>query len=288
MRRISALVAAAAVAMLAVPSTTLPAAAAGSSGCGSTPPYAVGASTEATLSSGGRTRRYRIHLPTSYTKDQPSSVVLSFHGHGSSRQEQESLTGLSKLRTIAVYPQGITGTDGASAWQGAPYSSTADDVLFTNDLLTTLERQLCVDTKRLYASGKSNGGGFTALLACRMTSRIAAFAPVAGAYYPQAGPCNPSRPAPVKAFHGTGDTVIPYDGDPTRGLPAIPDWFAAWAQRDGCGASTSQTVGRTVYRQWSGCPLEQVRVNGLGHDWPSADPNATSLIWDYFNAHPLP
>jgi polyhydroxybutyrate depolymerase len=31
-------------------------------------------------------------------------------------------------------------------------------VLFTSDLLNTLQRELCVDARRIYAAGKSNGG----------------------------------------------------------------------------------------------------------------------------------
>ncbi|WP_370942312.1 PHB depolymerase family esterase [Amycolatopsis sp. cg5] len=263
-------------------------AAAASSGCGKTAPYKVGASTNVTLSSGGRNRKFRVHLPTAYSKDQPLSLALSFHGHGSTMEFQEQLTGFSKLKTIAVYPQGETGTDGRSAWQGAPYSAKADDVQFTKDLLTTLEKALCVDTHRIYASGKSNGGGFTGLLACRLADRIAAFAPVAGAFYSEAGACNPTRHVPIKDFHGTADTVIPYTGNPDKGLPSIPSWLAAWAVRDGCDGSTSRVEGRVTYRQWQGCSLEHVKIDGLGHDWPAADPDASALIWQFFTAHPLP
>jgi len=34
--------------------------------------------------------------------------------------------------------------------------------------LTTLQRQMCVDPQRIYATGYSNGGGMANLLACKL------------------------------------------------------------------------------------------------------------------------
>ncbi|MFJ7217442.1 alpha/beta hydrolase family esterase [Amycolatopsis sp. NPDC098790] len=132
----------------------------------------------------------------------------------------------------------------------------------------------------------SNGGGFTGLLACRLPGRIAAFAPVAGAFYPQSGPCTPPSHAALLDIHGSADTVIPYTGTPAKGLPALPDWLAAWAKRDQCGSSTSSTSGKVTHIKWQGCVLEHFKVDGLGHAWPSSGPDATSEIRRFFSAHP--
>ena len=91
---------------------------------------------------------------------------------------------MDALPALVAYPQGTVGTDDRPSWQGAPYSSGADDVRFTSDLLDRLEADLCVDPGRVYASGKSNGAGFAGLLACRLADRLAAVAPVAGAGRP--------------------------------------------------------------------------------------------------------
>ncbi|MFG1815174.1 alpha/beta hydrolase family esterase [Kribbella sp. NPDC049174] len=125
--------------------------------------------------SGGITRTYRLHVPEKYT---------------------------------------AVGDENKQAWQGAPYSAAGvDDVKFTADLLDKLEGELCVDTDAVYAAGKSNGAGFTAILACELADRIAAIAPVAGAFYQPGKRCAPSRPVPVLDIHGTGDTTIPSGGD---------------------------------------------------------------------------
>lgn len=272
-------------------------------GCGRPAPVPPGVTTTRHVVSGGLDREYTVHLPAHYDPHRAYPLVLSFHGHKRTARYQEELSGFSALDAIAVYPQGLPGTDGETAWTGAPYSAAADDVLFTSDLLTSLQRTFCVDNARVFAAGKSNGGGFTGVLACRLAGRVAAFAPVAGAFYPQGGPCHPSRPAPILDFHGTADTTIPYDGNPAKGLPPIPAWLAAWSTRDGCRADpVSWTpVPGVVARKWLGCDhpgaLVHYRVEGAGHVWPSTEPNndsatptvidATPVIWCFFRAHPL-
>ncbi|GAA4619404.1 PHB depolymerase family esterase [Saccharopolyspora hordei] len=272
-------------------------------GCGKPSPVEPGTSQTRTLESGGLTRSYRVHVPEHYLPVVPTRVVLSFHGHRRTAEYQEELSGFSGGDAIAVYPQGVVGTDGETAWQGAPYSADVDDVLFTSDLLDELQREFCVDPRRIYAAGKSNGGGFTGVLACRMSGRIAAFAPVSGAFYPQGGECAPDRPAPVLDFHGTADGTIPYDGDPAKGLPPVPDWMAGWAERNGCADEpVVRDHGDGVQvSTWHGCDrgstVVHYRVEGLGHDWPSTHPNpdsdvpavldATPIIEDFFARHPL-
>ncbi|MEV6785044.1 ferulic acid esterase [Streptomyces sp. NPDC051098] len=272
-------------------------------GCRRTPVVPPGVTTAQEMESGGVTRTYTVHLPKRYDPRRSHPVVLSFHGHKRTSQWQEELSGFSALDTIAVYPQGLIGTDGESAWQGAPYSAPVDDVRFTSDLLDRLQRQFCVDNQRIYAAGKSNGGGFVGVLACRMPGRIAAFAPVAGAYYPQSGPCEPSRPASVIVFHGTADATIPYEGNPAKGLPALPDWFADRAGVNGCRpeAKSSRPHPQVEVQRWTGCDtssrLVHYRVEGAGHVWPSTGPNndsatptvidATPVIWKFFRGSSL-
>ncbi|WP_245633858.1 alpha/beta hydrolase family esterase [Amycolatopsis jejuensis] len=252
------------------------------------------------MTSGGIEREYRVHVPAHYDPGRQYPVVLSYHGHGRTAEYQEELSGFSASSgIIAVYPQGVTGTDGKSAWTGAPYSAPVDDVAFTGDLISSLEQRMCVDPARIYAAGKSNGGGFVGVLACRMADRIAAFAPVSGAFYPQGGECPPARRVALIDFHGTADTTIPYAGNPAKGLPSIPDWLSGWAVRDRCfpyPVSVS-VVPDVVTQWWPGCPLVHFRVEGAGHVWPSTQPNndsatpaaidATPVILKFFLAHRL-
>ena len=271
-------------------------------GCGHRPPAPTGTPTTRTIVSGGISRTYLLHLPDGYRANRSTPVVLSFHGRTRTSEYQEELTRMDELDAIVAYPQGTIGTDGEPSFQGAPYSSGVDDVLFTSDLLNDLQRRLCVDPARIYVSGKSNGGGFAGLLSCRLAGRIAASAQVSGAFYPQGGACDPSRPTPVIEFHGSADATIPYDGNPAKGLPPIQSWLADWARRDRCtaGPVTSTPVPGVTRFVWRVCAaaVEHYKVDGLGHTWPSTTPNpdsatpsvvdATPIIWRFFRDHPLP
>ena len=230
----------------------------------------------------------------------------AFHGRGESARKIETYSQIDRLPVIGVFPQGEPSNDDERkrSWEGAPYASGTDDVRFVRDLLDHLQRTHSIDPRRVYATGKSNGAGFAALLACRMADRIAAIAPVAGAYYPIVPDCHPARPVAVLEFHGTGDPVIAYDGDEKKGVPPIPTWLDEWARRDGC------TRGPIVFFQsddiaaerWSDCAphatIEHYRIMGGGHTWPGATAesgpgkttrtvDATEILWRFFTEHPL-
>src|SRR5699024_12747456 len=56
------------------------------------------------------------------------------------------------------------------------------------------------------------------VLACHLGERFSAFAPVAGAYYPQStAGCDYSTPTPMLAIHGTADATMHYDGGHRQG-----------------------------------------------------------------------
>lgn len=260
------------------------------------------------IESGGLARSYILRLPDGYERRDSWPLVIAYHGRGSTGTEVEGYSKLSRLPAVVAYPNGAIGTgDGyRQAWQGAPYEPPGvDDVAFTEDLLDELQSTLCVDPGRTYATGKSNGAGLVGQLACRLPDRFAAVAPVAGAFYPGSlAGCAQARPVPVLELHGTGDTTIPYDGDPARDLPAVRDWVGAWVERDGCRPDPSvSTIGSDVTRyHWSGCAddtaVQHVAVTGGGHVWPGADVysgggyvtstiEAHRVIWRFFRRHRL-
>ncbi|GAQ05603.1 feruloyl esterase B [Aspergillus lentulus] len=289
-----------------------------SAGCGKPLPEHQGTGgsypTDFTASD-GTLRSYIIHIPSNYDENRAIPLIFSFHGRSKTAESQEQLSQFSNEAwnpdAIAVYPQGLD-----NQWQGDPASSGVDDVAFTMEMLDHFEERYCIDSSRVYATGKSNGGGFTNLLACDPTAseRIAAFAPVSGAYYQDVPEdacnaetvpikCNTGRcPIPIIEFHGTADTTIPYNGGGRRGecLPSVPHFVREWAKRDGLGLhnqTTSVYDGNVLeYQYGRGEALGTVthyRIEGLGHDWPSVNPNsdnpdgtfldATPIIMDFFS-----
>jgi poly(3-hydroxybutyrate) depolymerase len=82
--------------------------------------------------SGGRSAR--LHITRTYDDSVPHPVIFAFHGANADAGNMEAISGLSSdtlkvagVDPILVYGQGTVGTNGKS-WQGAPYSSSADDV----------------------------------------------------------------------------------------------------------------------------------------------------------------
>ncbi|KAL1660169.1 Alpha/Beta hydrolase protein [Schizophyllum commune] len=242
---------------------------------------------------GGEKRAYLVHIPDDYDHSQAHPLVLSFHGAAADMHAQEKASQISDKRQrlnnmglIAVYPQGLEGDDGRTAWRGAPYASDdAEDIDFTGAILNEVSENLCVDQLRVYASGKSNGGGFANRLACNanVTSRFAAYGLISGAYYPDALPgsdCKPGRKVPVLISHGDADTTIKFSGESSKDadedLPSIDDFAKNWAYRNGWEKdtyNTSQPHDDTNLWTWGGegaaGQVRRYRIKGMDHIWPS-------------------
>ncbi len=280
-----------------------------SSGCGKAPSITPGTSAYGSLVSGGIERTYLAHLPSGYRPTRRYPLVLSFHGHGNTAPHEERISGFStladRLKFIAVYPQGIVGPDIQTGWaSGGPNKPRVNDVLFVSDLLTTLQHAFCIDPVRIYATGFSNGGGLTSVLACRLSGRIAAVASVSGSYFTPDGGCLPDRPVPFLEMHGTGDGTVPYAGNPNTRLIGAAQWMQSWAVRDGCARETTATLpdGVTEFA-WSHCDagveVVHYRIDGGVHVWPGhhlrtaqialgdTSLNASALIWAFLAAQTL-
>jgi polyhydroxybutyrate depolymerase len=268
-----------------------------------------------TLTSGGTERTYRLNIPRDYDETTPVPLVLGFHGNGSDGAEFQNYTGMTELPAVTAFPDG-TENDGKRSWEGAPYASGADDLQFVSDLLDSIENDHCIDLNRVYATGKSNGGGLVSLLACTMRDRFSAFATVAGAYYPQSTKgCDYSEPTPVLAIHGTGDNTMHYDGGERQGetYPGVRDWIEPWTRASHCTTTSEQQVGEqgedVVRTSWGGCSgngatgggtdVELYSVADGGHVWPGERVysgggyvtehfSATDTAWRFFMDHPTP
>jgi polyhydroxybutyrate depolymerase len=279
-----------------------------------------------TLTHEGRTRLFRVHVPPRYDPTRPTAAVLSFHGYSSDEREQEALSRMSQEANtqdfIAVYPRGlnqqeITGTTDPQAadtrgWNagvccGPAQLTRVDDVGFVDALLADLDTRVCLDTKRIFATGLSTGGFFSYRLACERAGQFAAIAPVAG--MAGFGPCNPSRPVAVMHFHGSEDTTISIGGGsiPFFGgsYPSAAESVAGWANLNACMGSTDTTFdqGDSTCVTTTGCAQNAdvtfCTVRGGGHNWPggltwpgsgqvSTDLNATQEMWRFFSAHRRP
>jgi polyhydroxybutyrate depolymerase len=142
------------------------------------------------------------------------------------------------------------------------------------DLLDHISQHLNIDPKRVYATGFSSGGGLAEWLACSLADRIAAVGPVAGAHFHDS-PCQPSRPVPVIAFHGSHDYTVPYWGGYDL-FASIPMWAQFWAERNGCNPKpVSGYRSKGVSAQFwgksdQGADVALYTALNLGHTWPGS------------------
>jgi len=300
-----------ALSTIAFLATSSPAGANNQAGCGQATPLKPATSQNQTLAvkaagaRGNATRSYRLHLPSSYQPTQPQAVLLVFHGHGGNAADMENVSGFSSLADqqdfIAVYPQGIADDYGLPMWAsvGPAADYGIDDLSFVNDLLKQLQKQVCVDGRRIYATGFSNGGGMSHYLACKLTERIAAVVPIAGNYFPLPdGGCQPSRAVALLEIHGTADNVISYNGRPDKDypgwpLPAMADYLAEWASRNGCGKGPQTFLDTSEIKgeEWSGCrdnsTVAHYQIKGGSHSYPAAIGSRSSqeVIWTFLASH---
>ncbi|MFK0295240.1 alpha/beta hydrolase family esterase [Streptomyces sp. NPDC090442] len=274
----------------------------GGSACTSAP----NSSTTRTMNVGGQTRTFIEHVPANSSPRTKKPAIIAFHGRGETDSRFAAYSQLDDADAIVLYAQGLNGKGGKPSWEASPYiGAWAHDYEFATALVRWLAKSPCVDTTRIGMTGKSDGAGFAASAACRI-SGVAAVATISAAFYQDYNHCTAGgRPLPSLNMHGTADPVIPYDGKPARRLFSTDDWIQLWRERDHCtGPATDRKLAPDVVQTtWSSCASGNTVVNYRiidgGHTWPGATKpsgpggtthsiNAARTMMAFFTAHPLP
>jgi polyhydroxybutyrate depolymerase len=192
------------------------------------------------------TRKHHVHVPPKYDAKKPMPVVLALHGAIMDGKTMEYFCGLNKTADeqnfIVVYPNGVFLTWNAGLFPGELAKQTnADDVKYLGKVLDDVESVLKVDKKRVYATGMSNGGMMCYRLAAEMSDRIAAIAPVGGTMALEK--YEPKQPVPVVHFHGTKDTLVPYEG-PAKLMRfrSVDDTMRLCVKANGCEEKATESV----------------------------------------------
>ena len=226
---------------------------------------------------GGSSYQYLVHIPPSYDGTKRTPLVLNWHGLTSNATEQASFSGMNPVSDeegfLVVYPNSPDMSWNAGVCCGAGATAMRDDVGFARALVQKISTDACVDSKRIYSTGMSNGGFMSHMLGCEAADIFAAVAPVAGKV--GIADCEPSRPVPIMDFHGTKDPLVPYD---TGGLSgenlSVPDTMQHWADRDGCTGDADITYQNATVtcKTWSHCTASVLvtfcSAEGEGHCWP--------------------
>ena len=220
---------------------------------------------------------------------------------------------------IVVYPSGTGRLEKILTFNGGnccgyAMNNKIDDVEFTRKLLDDLAKSANIDPKRVFATGMSNGGIMSYLLASELSDRIAAIAPVGGPMGTES--CKPKRPVSVMHFHGTDDRHAPFKGGKGKG-PSGTDFYSvehsiqAWVKANGCEkepvvtklpdtAKDGTRITRKTYGSGkNGAEVVLIVIEGGGHTWPGQEPrlkalgkstkniSANDLMWEFFEKHPM-
>jgi polyhydroxybutyrate depolymerase len=270
---------------------------------------------------GGDTREYRLYLPEGIKAAAKVPLVIVLHGGGASGPQAERLSQMDIVADangfVVAYPNGTRGPLGGYTWNGgdccgAAMLKSARDVAFISGLIEALVAEKNVDPTRVYATGISNGAIMVYRLACELSDKVAAIAPVAGTL--MVDHCKPTRPVSAIIFHGTADPAVRIDGgwNPRSGarrpFPPLDDVLRTWLELDGCSSKQTPiymkgTVTCSSYKLCvNSSEVELCLIEGGGHTWPggatilprslvgptTTDISASEAMWKFFESHPMP
>jgi polyhydroxybutyrate depolymerase len=306
--------------------------AAGATGTCPTTTLKVG-DNNASITSGGESRTFIVHVPTGYTGSSPVPAIIDFHPLGGSGSSQEGSSGwkakCDSVGCIVVFPDSSKSKASDNSWNAGYCCTNAeknkvDDVQFARDIIKYLQANTCVDAKRIYASGGSNGGGMTYRMACEAADVIAAAAPVdfrcvtgtdplattVSATSQTACKCNLPRSIAIVAWDEKADTsIVPYGGGQTPSLATdcppngscVGIGFASaqvnaqiWAGFDKCTGSAAQDPNNALCQTWSSCDsgttVSLCSTTSGGHlaVYGNASAKFTDTAWNVLKTQSLP
>ena len=220
-----------------------------------------------------------VHLPAKSAVRSP--LILAFHGHGgrAARVERSMDFQSHWPEAVVVYPQGLPTRSARdpegdrAGWQNRVGEEGDRDIAFVDRVVESLRNEGWVDDARVFATGHSNGGGFTYALWNARPGMLAAAAPVA------AGSFDALRLTPLPCMHvaARGDTIVPFANQQrtmtaVRRVNGCVDDGAAWAKD--C----------TRWDSPKKAPFVAMIVDG-GHEYPAAAP---PLIVRFFREQTRP
>jgi len=217
----------------------------------------------------GVKREALVFAPSKKTEGK-APLVFDFHGHGGTAGNAARVHHIHVTwpEAIVVYMQGLntpgklTDPEGKKAgWQAGPGGQKDRDLHFFDTVLASMKKEYPVDEKRIYATGHSNGGGFTYLLWSQRGDPFAAFAPVAaaaGLYFANA------KPKPL--FHAASEK------DPLVTFAMQQRTLDRVKKLDGCADKGEVWApGCLRYQSKTGTPVV-IYLHGEGHKYPEAAP----------------
>ena len=257
-------------------------------------------------------REFYIVNPSNLNSDNQLPLLISLHGGADYADANMQYTGfldiINEKGFVAIFPQGtVAAGKGDTGWYAGGDCTNLEvcDLSFIERLIDYSIEDLNIDENRVYVSGFSNGAFMVYTLACFLSNKVAAFAPVSGSMSPDDYQiCNPQRPIPVIHIHGTSDDSIPIQGnDYVTPLQQVSSYLSSLnncSQNSIINGEDTNEDGYAWYSEISSNCNQGVIVNftyleNFGHSWPStesgkgggADIDGASFIWEFLSTYDI-
>jgi len=249
---------------------------------------------------GNYNRTFIVHTPPGYSANSdPLPLLFVLHGYTGLSSSIRSYSQFDSIADeenfIVVYVQGTTDSVGNTGWNVDVVSTFAqvDDVGFFAALIKYFKANYSINNDKIFSSGMSLGGFMSYRLACEL-EEINGIGSVTGSmavYYN----CVPPNKKNIIHFHGTSDTVVPYNGN--SWTTNVENAQAFWDDYNNCQSQSEVTMpdfnGDGVYStQLISYNCDGNRevilyaMEGEGHTWFRKswghDLNSSELIWEFF------
>ena len=264
----------------------------------------------------GLERSFLIYVPTNIKENAP--LVVSIHGYTSSAKTLMGYSGINQIADkegfLVAYPQGTKDSRDNNFFNvGYEFHSDSkvNDVNFIREIVLNLTKDYKLNSKRVFATGMSNGGDMSYLLACTSSDLFTAVAPVAGVMMKDTlENCNPVKKIPIFEIHGTKDSISKFEGDMNNedkwgAYYDLPSTIEFWVNKHALSEketiqlenkNTEDGTTITFERYWSDESQREVWfyiVNDGNHTWPgmtglfsrtaNQDINSAEEIWKFFS-----
>ena len=264
----------------------------------------------------GLERSFLIYVPTNIKENAP--LVVAIHGYTSSAKTLMGYSGINQVADkegfLVAYPQGTKDSRDNNFFNvGYEFHSDSkvNDVNFIREIVLNLTKDYKLNSKRVFATGMSNGGDMSYLLACTSSDLFTAVAPVAGVMMKDTlENCNPEKKIPIFEIHGTKDSISKFEGDMNNedkwgAYYDLPSTIEFWVNKHALNEketiqlenkNTEDGTTITFERYWSNESQREVWfyiVNDGNHTWPgmtglfsrtaNQDINSAEEIWKFFS-----
>ena len=274
----------------------------------------------------GLLRQYFKHIPKGYNANKKVALLLLLHGGGGNGKRIGNFTGFNELSDkdtfIVVSPDAWQKhwNDGRTHPRYESQSNNIDDVGFLSALIDTIMKHYNIDSKRVYATGLSNGGMMSYRLACQLSGKItAAVCVISNMPENLVSTCQPGKEMPIMIINGDADPLMPFQGGDVRfgkdtlGKVVSTDATVKfWLNNNKCNLTAQRTSipdissldNTTIVKdEYGGCSnnasVVLYTVKNGGHTYPgsrqyapvriigqtSQDMKAADVSWDFLKQY---